>query len=73
MAEREAELDEVYGWFREQVASSFGFLVDEFGCGAETQDEGGDGISRASATGRLRWRFHTNQPTTLSKSSSSSL
>jgi hypothetical protein len=44
MAEREAELDEVYGWFREQVASSFGFLVDEFGCGAKTQDEGGDGI-----------------------------
>ena len=44
MAEHDAELDEVYGWFREQVANSFGFLVNEFGCGAKTQDEGGHGI-----------------------------
>lgn len=45
MAEREATLDEVYGWFRDEVADSFAFLVDDYGFRrTSTRDEGRDGI-----------------------------
>jgi hypothetical protein len=43
--ERDATLDEVYGWFREEIATYFGFLEDEYGCRrTSTRDEGPDGI-----------------------------
>jgi hypothetical protein len=45
VAEREATLDEVYGWFRDDVATSFAFLVDDYGFRrTSTRDEGRDGI-----------------------------
>jgi hypothetical protein len=45
MAEHEAALDEVYAWFRDDVAACFGFLEDEYGFRrTSTRDEGRDGI-----------------------------
>lgn len=45
MEEREATLDEVYGWFREDVAASFAFLETDYDFRhSSTRDEGRDGI-----------------------------
>ena len=44
MTEHVVSLDEVYGSFREEVASSFRSLVDEYGCRIETLEEGRDSI-----------------------------
>jgi hypothetical protein len=43
--EREATLDEVYGWFREDVAACFAFLETQYDFRhVSTRDEGRDGI-----------------------------
>src|SRR5918994_574369 len=45
MEEREATLDEVFGWFREDVAECFAFLEADYGLRrTSTRDEGRDGI-----------------------------
>ena len=45
MEEHEATLDEVYAWFRDDVAACFAFLEDEYGFRrTSTRDEGRDGI-----------------------------
>jgi hypothetical protein len=45
VADREATLDEVYGWFREDVAAAFSFLADEYALRpTSARDEGRDGI-----------------------------